>query len=107
MIDWDSAVLAPCFDVFSEPAQYTPAVGAAFTCNVVFDAGYIGVEIAGLTAMSTAPRVGIRLAEFPSGFDPENAQGDTLIITRTGQSFVVKDGRKDSHGHARLDLNKA
>lgn len=107
MIDWDSAVLKPCFSTLAEPALYTRQGGQPFAVNVIYDAGYMGVEVSGTTIISTDPRVGIRLAEFPVGYDPETAQGDTLSITRTGEAFVVKDGRKDSHGHARLDLNKA
>lgn len=107
MIDWDALVLQPAMGVFGEPATYTPEGGSPFGINVVFDSGYTGVEVGGITAITSAPMVGIRLAEFPGGFDPELAQGDAITITRTGVSYVVKDGRKDSHGGARLDLNRA
>jgi hypothetical protein len=106
MIDWDSLVLKPCMQVFGEPATYNPASGGSLPVAVVFDDAYMGVEAGGMVVVTSTPLVGIRLSEFPAGFDPEAAQGDRLTITRTGHTYVVKEGRDDSHGWARLDLNK-
>lgn len=106
MIDWDAVVLKPVIGTLGEPATYRPATGAAFAITVVFDSGFTGVDAGGLVVTSTSPRVGVRLAEFPASFDAERAQGDRLTITRTGVNYVVKEGRPDSHGGARLDLNR-
>lgn len=106
MIDWDGAVLGPLNAVFGEPVTYTPRVGAPFPITGVFDEAYMPVTlVADPPVMSARPVLGVRLSEFPAGFDPEAAQGDHLTITRTGDTFVVKAGKNDSHGHARLELN--
>lgn len=107
MIDWGSLVLAPCHGVFSEQATYTRQSGESFDITVVFDEPTVGVEVGGMVATDTSPMVGIQMSEFPVGFDPKDAQGDTLIITRTGQTFTVKRGKGDGHGAARLELNGA
>ena len=39
----------------------------------------------------------------PYGFEPE--QGDTLVIVRTGETFVVKDVNEDGKGSVVLPLN--
>lgn len=112
MIDWGAVVLTPVMGVFGEPAMYTPSprspvfAGAAFQINVVFDNAYVEIgEVSGPGAMSRRPVFGVRLAEFPAGFDPEEAQGDMITMPGTGRVYVVKSGRPDSHGGARLDCN--
>jgi len=103
-IDWDSAVLAPLFDVFAEPVVYTPFNQRPFSARGVFDDAYEGIDlIGGMPVNSSMPILGIRLAEFPAM--PE--QDDTLQIVRTREVFTVKDVRPDSHGSAKLLLQLA
>jgi hypothetical protein len=48
--------------------------------------------------------LGVRLSQFPAGYDPRNAQGDTFVVR--GVTYVVKDGRPDSHGGAHLEATR-
>jgi len=111
VIDWGEVVLAPLMGVFGESATYTPSPGSpvfngtAFPITVIFDNAYVEVgEAAGPGAMSRRPVFGVRLAEFPEGFDPAEAQGD-MITRADGTIYIVRAGRTDSHGGARLDCN--
>lgn len=109
MIDWNTLVLGPLNAVFGEPAQYaqltTGVLGVPFGITVVFDEAYLPAELGGEpTAISARPVVGVRLSELPIGYAPAKAQGDTVLIQRTGELFVVKSGKTDGHGHARLEL---
>lgn len=108
MIDWDALVLGPLNAVFGEPVTYMPYRGAPFAITGIFDEAYTPVTLVSDPAVTTArPVLGVRLSEFPANFNPETAQGDRLTILRTGEIFVVKAGKTDSHGHARLELNLA
>jgi len=94
--------------VFAEPVQYTPAVGAPFTINGVFDEGSQPLTVVDPQAVNAVlPRLGIRLSEFPSGYDPRDAQDDRFTVIRTGVTYVVRDGRPDSHGWAMLEAHRA
>lgn len=106
MIDWDALVLGPTHSVFAESATYQQGGGEPFGITVVFDEPTVTVEAAGMGVLSTDPSIGIRLHEFPADFDPNNAQEDTVVLTNRGRHFVVKTGRADSHGGARLKLNE-
>lgn len=108
MIDWDSAVLGPLQGVFGQPAEYTPAGGETVPITVVFDEAYLGVdEATGLPVTTARPVAGVQVSQLPAGYDAGNAQGDLLRIVKTGVLYVVKSGKPDGHGHARLDLNVA
>ena len=106
MIDWDQRVLAPVVAVFGEAMTYLPVVGASFSFTGVFDEQYQDVDLAGgMGVVSTMPVCGIRLAEFPAGFNAENAQGDSVIRISTGSTYIIKSGEPDGHGAAKLLLN--
>jgi hypothetical protein len=106
VIDWNAKVLAPVMGVFGEPVTYLPAIGSPFDITGVFDEAFTSVDLPGDSAvLSVRPVLGIRLAEFPAGFDPEMAQGDQFTVQRTGVTYTVKAGKPDGHGWARLDAN--
>ena len=105
MIDWDAVVLVPNFDVFGEPATYTPAGGAPFDIDIIFDRAYTREWLMddgkiGFTTVS--PTAGIRYAQFAS--DPK--QNDRLYVPRLDLTFIVRNVMPDSHGGGRLQLNR-
>lgn len=111
MIDWDAKVLGPLNAVFGEAVTYTPTGGAALTVNGVFDEAYTPVDVPGdMSAISAHPVFGARVSEFPIGWTAKNAQGDVLVrlpnpaLGIVGGTYVVKAGKDDGHGHARLEL---
>lgn len=102
MIDWDKAVVGPSISVFGEPVQYQPATTAPFDITGVYDDAYVEVDQAGGMGVSSArPVLGVQLSQFPS----PPAQGDRLVVNRTGEMFIVKKVRSDSHGAVLLMLN--
>ncbi len=107
MVDWDALVLGPLNAVFAESVLYTPAVGAPLQIDGVFDEAYTPVElVTDPSVISARPVLGVRIAQMPAGWDPEAAQGDQFTVTRTGHTYVVKAGKTDGHGHARLEANQ-
>jgi hypothetical protein len=105
MIDWDANVLAPNFTVFGEPANYQPVIGDPFDITIVFDRAYTREYVmedgkSGWTSVS--PTAGIRVCEFIN--DPQ--QNDRIFIPSQNALFIVRDCRPDSHGGARLFLNR-
>lgn len=105
MIDWDKRVLAPTMGVFGEPVTYTPAGGSPFSVNGVYDEAYktdIQFEDGLVGATATKPLLGVRLSEF--ALPP--AQNDRLYIPRVDLHFIVTDVQADSHGWAKLILNR-
>lgn len=105
MIDWDAHVIGPLVDVFGEQATYTLQFGPSFSVNVVFDEAFQEVDLtAGTGITSVMPVAGVRLSEFPVGWDPENAQGDEIYINSRAASYLIKEGRSDGHGWAKLLL---
>jgi hypothetical protein len=106
VIDWDLVVLAPNFEVFGEPATYTPAGGAAaFDIDIVFDRAYSREYLMddGTTSFtSVSPTAGIRVSQFAN----TPLQNDRLYVPRLDLTFIVRDVRPDSHGGARLFLNR-
>ncbi len=106
MIDWDQAVLAPAAAIFGEAMTYVPAGGASFSFTGIFDEEYREIDLAGgMGIASNMPVCGIRLAEFPAGYDAKSAQGDQVIRLSTASTYVVKNGEPDGHGAAKLLLN--
>lgn len=105
MIDWDAQVIGPLIGAFGESATYTPVTGSPFAISIVFDEAYQEVDLAGGTGIvSVMPVAGIRISEFPAGWDPENAQGESIYINSRAASYQVKEGRPDGHGWAKLIL---
>lgn len=108
MVDWDNLVHGPVLGVFGEAArvQYTPAAGAPFFVDAIFDEGARPIQIVtGPEVNEVAPTLGIRLSQFPAGFDARNAKGDSFLAR--GVTYVVKDGKPDSHGWAILEATRA
>jgi hypothetical protein len=105
VIDWDGLVVGPLMDVFGEPVTYTPAYGSPLSITAIFDEAYTPAGIGELQLISARPVLGVRLSDFPADFDPENAQGDEFTVR--GRVYVVKAGKADSHGGARLEANLA
>lgn len=88
---------------FGEAArvQYTPAGGAPILVDGIFDEGARPVRLVDDPDVNeVAPLLGVRLSQFPVGFDPRNAKGDTFVAR--GVAYVVTDGKPDSHGWAQL-----
>ncbi len=101
-IDWDKCVLGPTQSVFGEPATYLPAAGGALAITGVFDAAYKEVDqIDPLSANSTMPVIGVRLAQFAAA----PVQGDQVRVLSVGKLFLINDVRPDGHGWAKLMLS--
>src|SRR5471030_969700 len=103
-IDWDAMVIAPLVGIFGEDVIYTSAGGPPFPISLVYDEGNKDLDLAGGTGVNTSnPIVSGRLADF---LVPP-AQGDTLLIVGTGETFIVKDVESDGKGAVKLPLNYA
>ncbi|TAL89282.1 MAG: hypothetical protein EPN62_08770 [Candidimonas sp.] len=105
MIDWDEHVLKPTADVFGESVTYTPVAGAPLTIIGVYDEGYkqdVVLEDGVVGVTTTKPLLGVRLAEFAT----PPAQNDQVFIPRINTTFIVSDVDADSHGWAKLKLNR-
>ena len=107
---FDALVLAECVAAFGEAAQgypvpqYTPAVGAPFAIDGIFDAGFAEVQqLDGPPIASAHPTFGTRVSQVPAGVTL--AQADTVVIR--GTNYQVREVRPDSHGGVRLLLNIA
>jgi hypothetical protein len=99
VIDWQANVVGPCVAVFGEPATFTArAWNLPFGISMVFDDAF---KVVVGEVLSTFPAAGVNLADFP--VMPE--QGDQLVRENTGQAYLVREVRKDSHGGAMLILN--
>ena len=109
MIDWDKALHAPVMAVFGQAVVYTCADGTVVNlADAVFDEAFVPTDgLVDPTALGRSPVLGVRLAAFPAGYDPENAQGDTFTIAASGVIYVVKAGKPDGHGWAKLEANIA
>lgn len=109
-LSFDALVLGPCVDAFGEVAQgyaipvCTPVAGGEpFSCDGVFDAAYRDIDPLGalIVTAPSAPTLGVRLSQFPSGIGPQ--QNDAWLIR--GKNYVVREVRPDGQGMARLLLN--
>lgn len=104
--DWDAEVLAPVMEAFGQGVAYRPQAGSPFTLtDAVFDAQYSYVlrDKDGSEVTTTSPMLGVRASSCPVA----PRQSDRLTIQATGQEYIVKDVRPDSHGHIVLLLNTA
>ena len=108
MVDWDALVIGPVMTVFGQAVDYTPDGGITVRLtDAVFDDGFYPVDPIGQPGvMSTQPRLGVRIASMPAGWDAINAEGDIFTVVATGKTYRVREGQPDSHGHARLDANE-
>src|SRR5471032_2908071 len=99
-------VVGPTVGVFGEPVIFTPAGAAPYPdpINLVYDEGNKDLDLAGGTGVNTSnPLASGSLSDFPT----MPLQGDTLLIVRTGETFIVKDVESDGHGSVKLMLNFA
>ncbi len=104
-INWDAHLLQPLQNVFGEPVNFRPTVGAAYDIIGIFDRAYTqDVETLdeGSTINTTKPVLGVRDAVFVS----PPVKGDRLYIPRVNTVFVVSDVQPDSHGGSKLILNR-
>jgi hypothetical protein len=101
-IDWDRMVLGPTVKVFGETVTFTPAGGQAVDVQLVYDEGNKDISLAGGSSLNSSnPIVSGQLSAFP--VEPE--QGDTVLIVRTGDLFVIADVNEDGKGSVTLSLN--
>lgn len=108
-LDFDSLLHGPIASIFGETGQgkglpvYTPRGGTGYDVDGIFDDAYIDPEqISGLGATTTAIVFGARVAAFSA----YPAQGDSLLIPRTGFTYTVVDVEPDGHGWLQLRLNQ-
>lgn len=104
-VNWDTETLGPLMGIFGEPVNYLPAVGVSFQVTAIFDKGYqkellFDDGTVGVTA--EMPVLGIQLSQFPV----MPVQGDRLSIASVNTTYIVREVRQDSHGGAKLMLNK-
>ncbi|MDY7560215.1 hypothetical protein QN366_01595 [Pseudomonas sp. CCC3.2] len=110
MIDWDSLVLAPLADIFGEgnlpdsQIMFYPDGGTAYAIDGVFDAAYRDIHLIDtmVDANTVQPVLGVRLAIFAAPPIPD----DQVFIPSTGNTYLIKEVRPDSHGWAKLMLGK-
>lgn len=102
MIDWDAVVTGPCVAVFGETVTFTPVGGPPVDIQLVYDEGNKDIQLAGGSPLNSSnPIVSGQLSAFPV----EPAQGDSVLIQRTGDVFVVGDVNEDGKGSVTLSLN--
>jgi hypothetical protein len=81
----------------SPSISYTPYGGAAFTVVAVFSADGVRVDLSsGVVQESTAPRLGVRLADFAT----PPAHGDEWVVG--GKTYRVVGVTPDGEGGAEL-----
>ncbi|WP_110947419.1 head-tail joining protein [Pseudomonas bohemica] len=107
-IDWDKVVLGPLESVFGEgdssgdSIMFYPDGAAPYAIDGVFDAAYRDVNLVDpmVDANTTQPVLGVRLSIFHAQPQPD----DQVYIPSTGNMYLVKEVRPDSHGWAKLML---
>jgi hypothetical protein len=106
-VDWDALVIGPTVGIFGEPVTYMPAAGGApLNITGVFDDAYLKEVMfedatTGVTTVSAV--LGVQLSQFQS----TPVQNDSLLVPRTGATYLVREVRVDSHGGAKLLLTKS
>lgn len=91
----DKVVAAGC-KAFGEPVNFQPDAAAAFdlASGGVFTAEHeIVAETAEGQVASTAPMLGVRASDFPSGQPPR--QGDKLTLTGRAETYRVREAQPD------------
>jgi len=109
-VDWDKAVLGPLATVFGEgvqaggPIMFYPDGGTPYPIDGVFDSAYRDIHLVDtlIDANTVVPVLGVRLAIFPVAPIPD----DQVFIPSTGNMYLIKEVRPDSHGWAKLMLGK-
>lgn len=136
MIDFDALVIGPTLAVFGESVTYLPFVpilvggnpvldqngnetgslGASYAATGVFDMQFYELRISGGSSYIAneamdyglvggisegTPILGVQLSKM----ETVPRQQDQIVIR--GQTYVVKEVRPDSHGHAKLLMNLA
>jgi len=95
-------LLGIAIPTFGEAVTYRPKTGGSFQIQAVFDNEWQEVDPnSNVVVSSNAPRLGIRLRDFPS----KPIQGDCLVAE--GKTYQVVDVQEDGQGGASLFLHKA
>jgi hypothetical protein len=102
-IDWQSAVLAPCQQVFGEAWEYLLPDQTWLPISGVYDEAYHATTPGEMDIDTTNPVLGVSVADFPAL--PQ--QGERLRRVATGEQFDIRDPRPDGHGHLLLFLTFA
>lgn len=105
MVDWDALVIGPLQAVFGEPVTYMPVTGSPHVITGIFDKAFHKEALFtdGSVGITTeAPVLGVQLSQFSS----IPLQNDRLSVASVNTTFVVREVRLDSHGGAKLILNK-
>lgn len=105
MIDFDKLVLAPCQEVFGEPATFTPVASAPgaspYAGRGIYTERPVDVQLVDGNVLSSAEKwLDIRLSEFSTA----PAQGDRVELR--GRVFAVEDLDDDGQGGSRLTLKE-
>lgn len=103
-------MLGPLAKVFGEgvqaggPIMFYPDGGSPYAIDGVFDAAYRDTHLVDtlVDANTVVPVLGVRLAIFPVA----PIQDDQVFIPSTGNMYLIKEVRPDSHGWAKLMLGK-
>lgn len=103
-------MLGPLAKVFGEgvqadgPIMFYPDGGTPYPIDGVFDAAYRDIHLVDtfVDANIVVPVLGVRLAIFPVAPIPD----DQVFIPSTGNMYLIKEIRPDSHGWAKLMLGK-
>lgn len=103
-VDFDALVNAPVNGVFGEQLTYQPAAGGdAFDIEGTFTDAY-RIEFqdgeGGVGWTTTAPSVGVRLADFAV----MPAKDDIVVRLKNGARYLVFDRRPDGMGWLNLIL---
>ncbi len=111
-VDWDKAVLGPLVKVFGEgqgddedpPIMFYPDGGRPYAIDGVFDAAYLDIHLidTSVGTNTVMPVLGVCL----SIFEVAPIADDQVFIRSTGNMYLIKEVRPDSHGWAKLMLGK-
>jgi len=104
-MDWDITLLAQLQDIFGEPVNYRPAMGAAYDITGIFDRG----NIERTQFIDEGPAISphhpvLRARALAFRTQPNN--GDRLFIYRLHTLFVINHVQPDIHGGSILILNE-